>query len=144
MRCMLFHRKRCWLAEQCEKSSISKDEFTAWVHSTVILNIDLWKVGWLVGWILWHINLCRLFTAKSIFMKIVPFRIIQFRISTPFKCKYSLTVKNISISSYSVLSSSSNSAYSVLYNYRFCLHTDKCQNSSMLNNFNVKKQFHFK
>ena len=28
-------------------------------------------VGWLVGWILWHINLCRLFNAKSIFMQIV-------------------------------------------------------------------------
>ena len=25
-------------------------------------------VGWLVGWILWHINLSRLFNAKSIFM----------------------------------------------------------------------------
>ena len=25
----------------------------------------------LVGWVLWHINLCRLFNAKSIFMQIV-------------------------------------------------------------------------
>ena len=24
--------------------------------------------GWLVYWVLWHINLCRLFNAKSIFM----------------------------------------------------------------------------
>ena len=24
-----------------------------------------------VGWVLWHINLCRLFNAKSIFMQIV-------------------------------------------------------------------------
>ena len=36
-------------------------------------------------------------------MKIVLFQTIQFRISTQFKCKYSLIVKNISISSYSVL-----------------------------------------
>ena len=27
--------------------------------------------GWLVVWVLWHINLCRLFNAKSIFMQIV-------------------------------------------------------------------------
>ena len=67
-------------------------------------------VGWLV---LWHINLCRLFNAKSIFMKIVLFQTIQFRISMQFKCNYSLIVKNISISSYSVWSSSSNSANSV-------------------------------
>ena len=32
----------------------------------------------------------------------VPFQIIQFSISTQFKCKYDLIVKNISISSYSV------------------------------------------
>ena len=42
---------------------------------------------------LWHINLCRLFNAKSIFMKLVLFETIQFRISTQFKCKYSLIVK---------------------------------------------------
>ena len=34
--------------------------------------------------------------------KTVQFQTIQFRISTQFKCKYSLVVKNISISSYSV------------------------------------------
>ena len=32
----------------------------------------------------------------------VQFQTIQFSISTQFKCKYSLIVKNISISSYSV------------------------------------------
>ena len=26
---------------------------------------------WLVGWFLWHINLCRLFNAKSIFIQII-------------------------------------------------------------------------
>ena len=61
-----------------------------------------WLVGWLVGWTLWHINLGRLFNAESIFMKIVLFQTIQFSISTQFKCKYSLIVKNISISSNSV------------------------------------------
>ena len=34
--------------------------------------------------------------------KTVKFQIIQFSISTQFKCKYSLIAKNISISSYSV------------------------------------------
>ena len=34
--------------------------------------------------------------------KTVLFQIIQFSISTQFKCKYGLIVKNISISSYSV------------------------------------------
>ena len=85
----------------------------------------------LVSWVLWHINLCWLFNAKSIFMKIVLFQTIQFSTSAQFKCKYSLIVKSISISSYSVSSSSSNSAK---YTHRFCLHTVKCQNSSILNN----------
>ena len=57
---------------------------------------------WLVVWVLWHINLCRLFNDKSIFMKKVQFQTIQFRIITQFKYKYNLIVKNISISSYSV------------------------------------------
>ena len=53
-----------------------------------VLNI----FGWLVLWVLWHINLCRLFNAESIFMKIVLFETIQFRKSTQLKCKYSLIV----------------------------------------------------
>ena len=57
----------------------------------------------LVGYLgLWHINLCRLLKAKSVFMKIVLFQTIQLSISTQFKTKYSLIVKNISIWSYSV------------------------------------------
>ena len=48
--------------------------------------------------------------------------------------EYSLIVKNISISSYSVSSNSSNSTKSFKYKYRFCLQTVKCQNSSILNN----------
>ena len=47
----------------------------------------------LLAWVLWHINLCRLFNAKSIFIQIVLFQTIQFSISTQFKCKYSLIVK---------------------------------------------------
>ena len=71
-------------------------------------------VGWLVVvWVLWHINLCRLFNAKSIFMNILLFQTIQFHISTQFKCKYRLIVQNISISFNSIYSSSSNSANSV-------------------------------
>ena len=35
-------------------------------------------------------------------MKIVLFQTIQFSMSTQFKCKYSLIVKNVSILSYSV------------------------------------------
>ena len=36
----------------------------------------------MVGWVLWHINLCRLFNAKSIFIQT-----IQFSMSTQFNCK---------------------------------------------------------
>ena len=107
-------------------------------------------ISWLVVWVLWYINLCRLFNAESIFMKILLLQTIQFSICMQFKCKYILIVKNISISSYSVKSNSSNSANSVEYEYRFYLQTVKCQNSSILNNsvlskysFNGKKQFHF-
>ena len=56
-------------------------------------------VGWL-GFMAYQP--LKLFNAKSIFMKIILFQTIQFSISTQFKCKYSLIVKNIPISSYSV------------------------------------------
>ena len=56
----------------------------------------------LVVWGLWHINLCRLFNAKSISLKIVLFQAIQLSISPQFKCKYCLIVENVSISNYSV------------------------------------------
>ena len=47
--------------------------------------MTIFILGWLVLRVLWHINLCRLFNAKSIFMKInssisdnsVLFQIIQ-------------------------------------------------------------------
>ena len=60
-------------------------------------------IGLFVDWVLWHINLCRLFKAKSISMQIVPFQTIQLSMSKQF-------VKDISISSYSIYSNSSNSA----------------------------------
>ena len=46
--------------------------------------------------------------------KTVPFQTIQLSTSMQFKCKYSLIVKNISISSHSAQSNSSNSNNSVL------------------------------
>ena len=43
------------------------------------------------------------FSVSTVSMsKTVPFQTIQFSINTQFKCKYSLIVKNISISSYSI------------------------------------------
>ena len=59
------------------------------IHKDATEPID----GWLVIWVLGHINLCRLFNAKSIFVKNVRFQTIQFGINTQFKCKYSLIVK---------------------------------------------------
>ena len=54
------------------------------------------------------------FSVSTVSMsKTVQFQITQFSMNTQFKCKYSLVVKNISISSYSVESSNSNSANSV-------------------------------
>ena len=54
--------------------------------SLTFVNDKIPFVGWLVGWLgLWHINLCRLFNSKSIYMKIVLFQTIQFNISTQFK-----------------------------------------------------------
>ena len=84
-----------------------------------------WLVFWLIVWVLWRYNLCRLFNGKSIFMKIVLFQTIQFGMSTQLNCQKHFYFN------YSVYSNSSNS---VLYKYRFCLHTVKCQNSSILNN----------
>ena len=64
---------------------------------------------WLVGWVLWHINLCRLFNAKSIFYVNNQFYFKQFSLAWV----HSLIVKNISIANYSVYSNS--------YIYQFSL-----------------------
>ena len=54
--------------------------------------------GWLVVWVLWHINLCRLFNAKSIFMQIVLFQTIQFSMSTQFNCQKTFLFQAIQFS----------------------------------------------
>ena len=50
------------------------------------------------GWVLWRINLCRLFNAKLIFKQLNLFYFKHFSLVEV----HSLAVKNISISSYSV------------------------------------------
>ena len=45
------------------------------------------KVGSLLAWDLWHINLSRLSNAKSIFIKIISFISNQFSMSTQFNCQ---------------------------------------------------------
>ena len=52
---------------------------------------------WLVGWVLWHINHCRLFNAKSIFMLTVLFQTIQFSKNTQFNCEKHFYFKLFSI-----------------------------------------------
>ena len=52
----------------------------------VSISKTIGKTHFLFVWVLWHINLCRLFNAKSLFiLKIVLFQVIQFRKSTQFK-----------------------------------------------------------
>ena len=72
-----------------------------------IVNFDIYiyiyiYIYWLVGWVLRHISLCRLFIARPIFIQIinsisnnsvfrsetVSFQAIQFSKSTLFNCKY--------------------------------------------------------
>ena len=54
--------------------------------------------------VLWHINLCRVISRQSYFHTNKPFHFKEFSLAR----QYSLIVKNISISSYSVHSNSSN------------------------------------
>ena len=56
------------------------------------------KIDWF-GLVLWHINLCRLFNAKSIFYVNNQFYLKQFGLAWV----HSLIIKNISISNYSVI-----------------------------------------
>ena len=58
-----------------------------YIHVCVILYIFYPRCWWLVGLVVWHINLCRLFNAKSIFMRIVLFQTIQFSMSIHFNGK---------------------------------------------------------
>ena len=93
-------------------------------------------VGWLVGFygistFLSYLRQIHSYANSQLCFKQFSLAVVQ-----------NLIVKNISISNYSIYSNSSNSAK---YKYRFCLHTVKCQNSSILNksiywkySFNVK------
>ena len=67
----------------------SKKQFSLLLpkHSWTRLHLFLTTCHVLVGWVLWHINLCRLFNAKSIFIKIVLFPKIHFSMSTQFNCQ---------------------------------------------------------
>ena len=87
----------CYLHDLVKMSEATKSNLTLkkyywyiWHSRWSLVTRYISLVGWLVGW---FINLCRLFKAKSIFMKIVLFQTILFGISTQFKCKYSLIVK---------------------------------------------------
>ena len=80
--------------------------------------------GWLVGFYGISTFVDYLMPNPFLCKLSVLFQTIQFSMSTQF-------VKNVSISSYSVYSNSSNSAK---YKFIFCLHTIKCQNSSIYNN----------
>ena len=75
------------------KADLIKNSVTTYLFIYKMCFANAENVGWF-GWVLWHINLCRLFNAKSIFIQIL-FQTIQFSMSTQF-------VKNISFSSYSV------------------------------------------
>ena len=71
--------------------------FLCWNHSTMSkLNDSCWLVGWLCGF-LWHINLSRLFNAKSIFMQIVLFQTIQFSMGTQFNWQKHFYFKRFSL-----------------------------------------------
>ena len=85
--------------------SLGESYYSSEKHSVYFAALADWVktlFSWLGVWVLWHINLCMLFNAKSIFRKIVLFQTIQFSVSTQLNCKYSLIVKNISISSNSI------------------------------------------
>ena len=71
------------------------------------------NTDWLVGF--YGISTFKGYLTPNPFLckQAVLFQTIHFSIGTQFKCKHSLIVKNISISSYSVSPGSSNSANSV-------------------------------
>ena len=74
------------------------------IRNTIVENTvqeNFWDTvllgGWLVGWLLWYINLCRLFNAKSIFMQRDLFQTIQFSMSTQFNCQKHFYFKQFSL-----------------------------------------------
>ena len=69
-------------------------------RSTQAWSGSIWKspiYGWLIVWVLWHINLCGLFNAESIFMQIVLFQTIQFSMRTQFNCQKHFYFKLLSL-----------------------------------------------
>ena len=48
-------------------------------------------------WVLWHINLWRLYNVRSIFLQILLFHTIQFSISTRFNCQKCFYYKQIQL-----------------------------------------------
>ena len=83
----------------------------------------------LVGWVLWYINLCRLFNAESIFMqKSVLFQTIQFSLSTRFNFQKTFLFQAIQFIQ-TVLIQTIQLSISTDFVY-----TVKCQNNSLLNN----------
>ena len=86
------------------------------------------QVGWLVRFY-GILTILGYLTPNPFLCKLsVLFQTIQFSISIQFNCQKHFYFEQF------VYSNSSNSANSVLNKHRFCLHTVKCQNSSMLNN----------
>ena len=76
---------------------ILKRKYSEIFYRTCLNNDSLPKlVGRFLGF-LWHINLCRLFNAKSIFMQIVLFQKIQFNISIQFNCATHFNFKLFSL-----------------------------------------------
>ena len=79
----------CQYAEDAENmtyvTTAKKTTNVLTTKETMALVLEIVRYVSLVVWVLWHINLCRLFNAKSIFMQIVLFQTILFRISTQFK-----------------------------------------------------------
>ena len=60
-------------------------------NTACLMAYQLVLVGWLVGWFLWHINLCRLFNAKPILLQIIS------SISNNFVCLFVLVLWHINI-----------------------------------------------
>ena len=90
-----------------QAARLSRMYETRWGHLHIRWQAS--EMSWLVGWVLWHVNLSRLLNAKSIFALNNQFDFKQFSLAWVPR----LNVKNVSISSYSFYSNSSNSANSV-------------------------------
>ena len=67
-----YGRAKTGRQQLCKDTGCRKAEFKpVKIHIKVNLVSHLACARWLVGWVLWQINLCRLFNAKSFFIQIV-------------------------------------------------------------------------